>query len=552
MTRKIFISTLLATVGVLLASIAMIFGLLYRYFTNNQFEQLRTETKLVAQGIHLSGAEYFDKLDTSSIRVTWIDESGQVLYDSEGNPSQMPNHSNRKEIREALSKGSGESSRFSSTLTQRSLYSARRLQDGTVIRLSVTQHTILILLVRMIQPIFLVFLIALGLSVFLARYTARRMVEPINQLNLEAPLENDAYEELSPLLRRIDRHQKEIKQRETLLAQRQQEFDTIISRIKEGMILLNHHRHIISINTAAQQLFDTDETCITKDIIELSRDYQFNQLIDRGLDGQKGDGYLELGQSVYRTLIRPVKDGEEITGLIILLFDITDQVQIEQMRREFTANVSHELKTPLHVIAGYSEMLVGNLVANEDIPRFSQKIYQEANRMMQLVEDVIHLSHLDETSQVEMALVDLYQVSQEVIKTLAPKADEKRISLNLVGEKTLLKANAALMNSLVYNLVDNAIQYNHDCGKVMISINQQANQVILEVEDTGIGMPESEQSRIFERFYRIDKSRSKKLGGTGLGLSIVKHVLKIHDGQILVDSQPGRGTKMTVMFNSSN
>ncbi|MGT2929098.1 ATP-binding protein [Streptococcus dentasini] len=552
MTRKIFTSTLLATLGVLLASLAMIFGVLYRYFTNNQFDQLRTETALVAQGIDLSGAEYFARLDTSAIRVTWIDQSGTVLYDSEKELAKMGNHSNRKEFKEALKKGDGESSRYSSTMTQRSLYRAKRLEDGTVIRLSVTQNTILLLLIRMIQPIFLVVLIALLLSIAVARYTANRLVEPINKLNLEAPLENDAYEELSPLLRRIDHHQKEIRKREDLLNQHQQEFDTIISRIKEGMVLLGKNRRIISINSAAQQLFETDETSISKDIIDLSRDYQLNQLIDRGLTGQKGDGYLECDQSVYRMLVRPIKDNDQITGVVLLLFDITDQLQVEQMRREFSANVSHELKTPLHVISGYSEMLANNMVAERDIPKFAGKIHQESQRMIQLVEDVIKLSHLDEADQVETELVDLYKVSESVIKTLTPKAQERNVDLHLIGQSTIIKANLPLMESLLYNLCDNAIKYNKHGGKVDIRLSQKAHHTILEVEDTGIGMEEKEHSRIFERFYRIDKSRSKKVGGTGLGLSIVKHALQIHDAKITVNSQPDKGTKMTVVFSANS
>ncbi|WP_165211167.1 ATP-binding protein [Streptococcus tangpeifui] len=550
MTRRIFSATLLATLGVLLATLLMISGVLYRYFTENQFDQLRTETRLVAQGIDLSGPEYFEHLDTSLIRVTWIDQSGQVLYDSETDTAKMGNHANRQEIKDALAHGTGESSRYSSTLTQRSLYTAKRLENGTVVRLSVTQHTILLLLIRMSQPIFLVVLVAVFLSVFLARRTANRLVAPINQLNLETPLENDAYEELSPLLRRIDHHQQEISQRENLLAQRQQEFDTITSRIKEGMILLNSNRQIISINGAAQHLFETDETSIGRDIIDVSRDYQLNDLVDKGLNGHKGEGYLEMDQAVFRVLARPVGEYDAVTGVVLLLFDITDQVQIERMRREFTANVSHELKTPLHVISGYSEMMANRLVTGEDVPKFAQKIYQESKRMIQLVEDIINLSHLDEREQVEMSLVDVHEVAEDVIKTLLPKADEHEISLNLIGQSATIKANPALLESIIYNLCDNAITYNHDGGKVDIRIAPKTNQVILEVEDNGIGMSEQDQSRIFERFYRIDKSRSKKVGGTGLGLSIVKHAVQMHDAQILVDSQEGKGTKMTMIFKA--
>ena len=548
MIKKIFRSTFLATLGVLVASLVMVGGLLYRHFTQVQQEQLQTETTLAAQGVALEGQDYFKDLKMSNVRITWIDNEGKVLYDNESDVTNMDNHANREEIQEALKDGYGESVRYSKTLTTQSLYSAQLLNNGTVIRLSVTRYSILILLFRMAQPLMLILILAFILSLWLSRYIAKSVVLPLNQLDLDHPLENEAYEEISPLLRRIAKHQNEVRDREILIEQRQIEFDTIISKIKEGMILLDYHCRIISINQAAQDILETDASAQGKDMLQIIRNLSLNSWLEKALAGRKQEGILRLGDSHYKVLVRPISSEDKVTGLVLLFFDVTDQLQAEQLRREFTANVSHELKTPLHLISGYSEILSSQEVLAKDVPLFAQKIHTESQRLIQLVEDILNLSHLDETDSLVKEPVDLYILAQEVLEKLSDKASERQISLHLQGQSVKVVGNRALLHSMIYNLCDNAIIYNRESGKVTVSVLSTERGISLIVQDTGLGIPKDEQERIFERFYRIDKSRSKKLGGTGLGLSIVKHAVNQHQANIQVESQLGRGTKMTVTF----
>ena len=548
MIKKIFRSTFFATLGVLLVTLFMVVGLLYGYFTQVQKEQLQTETALAAQGVSLEGQDYFNELKMSNVRITWVDNQGKVLYDNESDAQIMDNHANREEIKEALKDGYGESVRYSKTLTTQSLYSAQRLDNGTVIRLSVTRHSILVLLFRMFQPLFLILVLAFLLSLWLSHSIAKSIVLPLNRLDLDHPLENDAYEEISPLLRRIARHQKEVTEREVLLEQRQSEFDTIISKIKEGMILLDNNCRIISINQAAQDILQTDQTCLGKDMLQILRNLSLNNWLEKGLQGRKQEGILQLDDAHYKVMVRPIQSEDKVTGLAILFFDVTDQLQAEQLRREFTANVSHELKTPLHLISGYSEMLASDVVAQKDVPQFAEKIHSESQRMIQLVEDIIKLSHLDESEELAMEPVNLYQISEEVLDSLSAKANERHINLHLLGEPAYITGNHALIHSLIYNLCDNAIIYNRDKGDVTVDITSNEDDIVLTVQDTGVGIAKDEQERIFERFYRVDKSRSKKLGGTGLGLSIVKHAVNQYHADIKVESQLGLGTKMTVTF----
>ncbi|MCO4525850.1 phosphate regulon sensor protein phoR [Streptococcus infantarius subsp. infantarius] len=548
MIKKIFRSTFFATLGVLLVTLFMVVGLLYGYFTQVQKEQLQTETALAAQGVSLEGQDYFNELKMSNVRITWVDNQGKVLYDNESDAQIMDNHANREEIKEALKDGYGESVRYSKTLTTQSLYSAQRLDNGTVIRLSVTRHSILVLLFRMFQPLFLILVLAFLLSLWLSHSIAKSIVLPLNRLDLDHPLENDAYEEISPLLRRIARHQKEVTEREVLLEQRQSEFDTIISKIKEGMILLDNNCRIISINQAAQDILQTDQTCLGKDMLQILRNLSLNNWLEKGLQGRKQEGILQLDDAHYKVMVRPIQSEDKVTGLAILFFDVTDQLQAEQLRREFTANVSHELKTPLHLISGYSEMLASDVVAQKDVPQFAEKIHSESQRMIQLVEDIIKLSHLDESEELAMEPVNLYQISEEVLDSLSAKANERHINLHLLGEPAYITGNHTLIHSLIYNLCDNAIIYNRDKGDVTVNVTSNKDNIVLTVQDTGVGIAKDEQERIFERFYRVDKSRSKKLGGTGLGLSIVKHAVNQHHADIKVESQLGLGTKMTVTF----
>ncbi|WP_394405004.1 sensor histidine kinase [Streptococcus sp. 20-1249] len=548
MIKKIFRTTLSASLGMVFVTIVLLLGFLYNYFSQIQREQLRTQTALAAQGIAFEGKDYFENLKISSVRITWVDNSGQVLYDTQSDAETMPNHANREEIKEALKDGYGESSRWSSTLTEKSIYAAQRLHNGTVVRLSVAQQTIFVLLLGMVSSILFIVFLSMGLSIFIARYISKKVSQPLNNLDLEHPLSNDSYEEITPLLRRIDSHQSEIRQQQFLLQQQQKEFDTIIAKIKEGMILLDDQARIISINAAALELFRVEGEWQGRFMLEISRDLILTTLINQGLAGQKREGVITIEQSQYKVLVRPTKDRQTVTGLVILLFDVTEQLHLEELQREFTANVSHELKNPLHVISGYSELLVNRMVPSEEVPKFAAKIHTESDRLVKLVEDIINLSQLDEQSEFPMEEVNLYQLAESVIEDLQLKAQKKDVSLVLKGEDALLRGNPVLLYSLVYNLCDNAIIYNKEKGSVEVTVSNLPHEISLTVADTGIGIASDEQERIFERFYRVDKSRSKVVGGTGLGLSIVKKALTFHNGHMKLTSSIGKGTTMTVRF----
>lgn len=548
MIKKIFRATLSASLGMVFVTILLLLGFLYNYFSQIQREQLRTQTALAAQGIAFEGKDFFENLKTSSVRITWVDNSGQVLYDTQSNAKSMPNHANREEIKEALKDGYSESTRWSSTLTEKSIYAAQRLPNGTVVRLSVAQQTIFVLLLGMVSPILFIVLLSVGLSVFIARYISKKVSQPLNNLDLEHPLSNDSYEEITPLLRRIDSHQSEIRQQKSMLQRQQKEFDTIIAKIKESMVLLDDQARIVSINAEARRLFHVEGEWQGRLMLEISRDLTLTSLIDQGLAGKKREGVIAIEQSQYKVLVRPTKDGATVTGLVILLFDVTDQLHLEELQREFTANVSHELKTPLHVISGYSELLANGMVPSEEVPKFATKIHTESDRLVKLVEDIINLSQLDEQSEFPMEEVNLYQLTESVIEDLQLKAQKKDVSLVLKGEDALLRGNPVLLHSLVYNLCDNAIIYNKEHGSVEVTVANLPHEISLTVADTGIGIASDDQERIFERFYRVDKSRSKVVGGTGLGLSIVKKALAFHNGRLNLSSSIGKGTIMAVLF----
>ncbi|HEO7352895.1 TPA: PAS domain-containing protein [Streptococcus agalactiae] len=549
MTKKIFRTTLSASLGIVLVTILMIMGFLYNYFNRIQREQLRTQTALASQGISFEGKDYFENLKTSNVRITWVDNKGQVLYDTQSDAKHMKNHANRQEIKEAIKSGYGESTRWSATLTEKSIYAAQRLNNGTIVRLSVAQQTIFYLLLGMMSPLVIIILLAIILSVLIARYIAKKVSEPLNNIDLDHPLSNDSYEEITPLLRRLDSHQAKIQHQKLLLQKRQKEFDTIISKIKEGMILLDDQARIVSINAEALKLFQINDDWHGRFMMEVSRDLTLKDLIDQGLKGKKKEANIDIENNHYRVLVRPTTDNNRVTGLVVLLFDVTDQLQMEQLQREFTANVSHELKTPLHVISGYSELLANQMVPNEEVPQFAAKIHKESERLVKLVEDIINLSHLDEQEKLPQETVNLYDLTQKVLEGLQAKADKKHIQINFNGEEAILRGNPVLLNSLVYNLCDNAITYNHEKGQVNVTLKNSPDTITLEVSDTGLGIAEKDKKRIFERFYRVDKSRSKIVGGTGLGLSIVKSALDFHNGSIKVDSHLGQGTTMTVLLH---
>lgn len=549
MTKRIFRSICLVAITVFLASILLIMGALYNYFSTIGQAQLKMQTNLAAQGVTNEGIDYFKNLDISNYRITWIDADGMVLYDSESNSSQMENHLEREEIKEALSTGYGESKRYSETLFKRYLYSAKKLPDGTILRLSIFQHSILTLLLGMVPPICIIFGVALLLSILLATRVSKKIVQPFNEINLDYPLSNEGYDELSPLLRHIDSQHKQLHQQKITLLQKENELNTIIENMNEGMILLNQKGKILSINPAAKKLLDANNDCIGADILSLNRNLDLQELLSNALQGETGKRIIVLQGESYQIDANPIISEHITKGAALCFFNVTEKEKAEQIRREFTANVSHELKTPLHSISGYAELLKNDMVKKQDCIPFATKIYDEAQRMIHLVEDIISLSHLDESANdVERENVDLYELTKKAMNSLETEAKAAHITLKLLGSSAVLNGIAQLLYSIIYNLIDNAIKYNHENGNVTINIQNTNTEIIFSVHDTGIGIPIKHQERIFERFYRVDKSHSKEVGGTGLGLSIVKHAAKVHHAKIKVASIVGKGTSITLTF----
>lgn len=549
MTKRIFRTVFVVAISIFIASAVLFMTVLHDYFSGIQQNQLRMQIDLASQGVEDEGLDYLKNLNIKDYRVTWIGTDGKVLYDSISEADEMENHFEREEVKEALSEGYGASSRYSSTLTQRYLYGAKRLPDGTVIRLSVTQNSLLILTLGMLQPIMIIFVIAIILSAFLASRLSKKIVKPLNELNLDKPLDNNGYDELSPLLRRIDTQQKEISRQSEELKQRQNELEVMTSAMSEGIILLNNRGTVLSINKAAAKLFGTDCFCIGEDIVSINRSLELAQLLNKAKNGEHSERVVELGCGQYQMMASPVISNNIVSGIVLLILDVTEKEKAEQLRREFTANVSHELKTPLHTISGSAELLVNGMVKSEDIPIFLKRIYSEAQRMIQLVEDIIRLSHLDEGAEdMKWDMVDLYAVAEETINSLADEAENNGIKFELYGATVLINGIRQLLQEITYNLCDNAIKYNRKGGLVSVEIKNENEFAILTITDTGIGIPAEHQERIFERFYRVDKSHSKEIGGTGLGLSIVKHAAKLHNAEIELHSIVNKGTEITIKF----
>lgn len=549
MTKRIFRTVFVVAISIFIASAVLFMTVLYDYFSGIQQNQLRMQIDLASQGVEDEGLDYLKNLNIKDYRVTWIGTDGKVLYDSISEADEMENHFEREEVKEALSEGYGASSRYSSTLTQRYLYGAKRLPDGTVIRLSVIQNSLLILTLGMLPPIMIIFVIAIILSAFLASRLSKKIVKPLNELNLDKPLDNNGYDELSPLLRRIDTQQKEISRQSEELKQRQNELEVMTSAMSEGIILLNNRGTVLSINKAAAKLFGTDCFCIGEDIVSINRSLELAQLLNKAKDGEHSERVVELGSGRYQMMASPVISNNIVSGIVLLILDVTEKEKAEQLRREFTANVSHELKTPLHTISGSAELLVNGMVKSEDIPIFLKRIYSEAQRMIQLVEDIIRLSHLDEGAEdMKWDMVDLYAVAEETINSLADEAESNGIKFELYGETVLINGIRQLLQEITYNLCDNAIKYNRKGGLVSVEIKNENEFAVLTITDTGIGIPAEHQERIFERFYRVDKSHSKEIGGTGLGLSIVKHAAKLHNAEIELHSIVNKGTEITIKF----
>lgn len=549
MTKRIFRSVCIVAVVVLFASLALVMGVLYDYFSGSQENQLKTQTDLAAQGIEHEGSSYFDGIDSEELRITWIDKKGKVLFDNKTDASSMENHLEREEVRQAVENGYGKSSRYSETLTEKSLYSAKKLSDGSVLRLSVSQYSVLTLFLGMLRPVLIIALLAVVLALLLAYRLSKNIVTPLNKLNLDSPLSNKVYEELSPLLKRMDAQQRQLKHQSEELKRKREEFETATENMSEGLIILNEKGVILSINRAAAKMLGLSEDSVGKDIFSEKTSVNLKEPTQIALSGKNKEEVFALRDGNCQLLANPVSTDGKVTGAALLVLDVTEKERAEQMRREFTANVSHELKTPLQTISGYAELLANGMVADKDKTAFSEKIYAEAQRMIRLIEDIIKLSNLDEGAvELTRETVDLYATAENTVRSLLPAAKKANVTLSLNGENAEIYGIPQLLTAVVYNLCDNAIKYNKDGGTVFVNVKNNAENIVLSVRDTGIGIPKEQQERIFERFYRVDKSHSKEVGGTGLGLSIVKHAAKLHDAKITLESEVGKGTEITVIF----
>ena len=549
MTKKIFKSTMFVCTLVLAVGLAAVMGILYSNFDGQMRKELSKEAAYLSYGVEQQGVDYLKNIKDKSARITYIDQDGTVLFDNEADVSEMKNHSDRTEFQKAEKYGAGESSRYSDTLSEKTIYYALRLKDGMVLRVSGTQDSVLALVENLIFPLCGLLCLMLILSGIMASAISKRIVKPINELDLESPEENQIYEELSPLLSKIHRQNREIQNQLELAKQQQEEFSLITENMQEGLIVIDKYTMILSANSSAWNLFHMDRVRQGESVYCLDREEEFRHAIEQVLSGEHTELVLKLNGSDIQLIANPVIRDKKTEGAVVLLVNVTEKLERESLRREFSANVSHELKTPLTSISGFAEIMQGGLVKNEDIPKFAGRIYKEAQRLLQLVEDVIQISQLDEekTSYV-WEPVDVYQVCKNAFESLKEKAKRLNVHLYICGERMKMEAVRTLLEEAVYNVCDNAIKYNRNDGSVSVFLTQTAQEIQIVVKDTGVGIPKEDQGRVFERFYRVDKSHSKEIGGTGLGLSIVKHAVGALKGSVILRSEEGNGTEITLRF----
>ncbi len=548
MRKKIFQNYLLVEVLVLVLCCGLFLGVLFQHYEKQAFSQLRTEANYIAHGMELSGESYLNTL-RSDARVTWVDADGTVRYDSAADPATMQNHLNRKEITEALRNGEGDGSHFSETLMERTLYYAVRLGDGTVLRVSCTQKTVMAMMLMMMPPLLGVAAAVLLICMLMAFRLARHIVDPINRIDLDHPVVEETYGELEPLVKRIQEQNRTIRRQMDELSQRQREFSALTDNMSEGFLLVDYKTNVLSANHSALRMLGDGKA---EKITNLRRDNCLPQVlttVEAALAGVRTETVQEIGGISWQVIANPVVSSGQVAGVAVLLMDVTEREQREKLRQEFSANVSHELKTPLTSITGFAELMKEGMVTGEKVKEFAGDIYREARRLIDLVNDIIRLSRLDENSKLfESEQVDLYDLCDEIIANLQNVAERQNVMFSLSGEHVTISGVWQILNEMVYNLCDNAIKYNRPGGTVDVSVRRDGGSVRLTVRDTGIGIPYADQPRVFERFYRVDKSHSKEVGGTGLGLSIVKHGAQYHNARLELESEPGKGTSISIVF----
>lgn len=549
MTKKTFRSMVILVLCMLAVCVGLIMGVLYNYFDKQFYRELQNEASYISEGVELNGMDYLENISSGSSRITWIDKDGIVLFDNKVDASSLENHGEREEVRQAEKYGAGSSTRYSNTRNEKTINYALRLDDDTVLRVSADSDTMLRILTGMIQPIIAVIAIALIVAGILAYRLSKRIVRPLNDIDLEHPEQANTYEELSPFLRKIEVQNKQINRQIKELRRQQMEFSAITENMKEGFLIIDVKQNILSYNSSALKLLDVNGNVENENILHLNRSEDFQNAIIKSLKGEHTEQSMKFGERYYQLLANPVYQDNIVSGAIIVIMDVTEKEQREALRREFTANVSHELKTPLTSISGTAEIMANGLVKQEDIPHFANNIYKESQRLITLVGDIIKLSKLEEMDMTEQKeMVDLAEVVTSVTESLQIPASKKSISLIVQMEPCMVWGIPSILNEIVYNLCDNAVKYNVEKGTVYVKLEKKDKRVCLTVEDTGIGIPREEQERIFERFYRVDKSHSKDIGGTGLGLSIVKHGVAYHNAELKLESEVGKGTKITILF----
>ena len=549
MFSKIFRSSFLTSILVLLMSFFMAFAVLFDYFETQIFTELENEAEYISYSVMNEGVSYIDNFNGDDKRITLVDADGNVLADTSANAEELENHRERSEIKDANAKGVGKSSRYSDTLMTKTLYYAKKLDDGTILRVSTTRNSVIVILLGLLYPTIIIIVLALILSAILSNRVSKKIIKPINEIDLENTSENNVYEEITPLLKKIYTQNKTIDRQLKEAKQRQEEFKLITENMSEGLLVIDKNANVLSYNDAALRLLEiTDVT--NGSVLAFNRSKGFRESVEAALTGKRCENEISIDDNTYSVIANPVSVKEKIIGAVIVILDITENVKREQLRREFTSNVSHELKTPLTSISGFAEMMMHGGTPENTVVDFSATIYNAAQRLIALVNDIMKISELDEGAVLpEREKVDIYGLSKEIIKRLTPVAEKRNITLNLIGDSAYILGSEKILDEMIFNLCDNAIKYNKENGVVDVIVNTTSDKVSITVRDTGIGIAQAEQSRVFERFYRVDKSRSNQVGGTGLGLAIVKHGAIYHNAQITLESLEDKGTSVKIVFD---
>ena len=551
MRKKIFKNMcLLALVTILLSSLLVTIV----YYANSDARmksEVREETRFVRGAVELSGQDYLATVENTANRITLIDTDGTVLYDNQADPATMENHSDREEFQEASTAGAGEATRISDTIAEQTFYYAVKLQNGQVLRVAATTDSVFAAVLAVLPWILGVEVLVAVCTVLFSNFLTKKIVAPINRLDLDHPADNEIYDELSPLLGKISRQNEVIAQQIKSLREKQEEFTSITENMSEGFLVLDNNTDILSYNTSALRLLGAEAVPAESHVsaLALNRSAGFRSAVDGALAGKRSEQLVRQGGRCCQVMANPVLRDGEVEGAVVVILDITEREERENLRREFTANVSHELKTPLTSISGFAEIIKNGIVKPEDIPRFAGNIYEESQRLVTLVDDILNLSRLDEADvQLEREDFDLSSLARDVVGRLKASAKKNGVVITVIGDKAEINGVKSIVDEMVFNLVDNAVKYNKQNGRVTVTVDSSSDGTALTVTDTGIGIPQADVDRVFERFYRVDKSHSKEIGGTGLGLSIVKHGAAFHNAKVSLQSTEGEGTTVRLVF----